>query len=93
MQSASRGIGLASRCKAALITMSASYQIIEDYGIYIILVSSNIKCIMYNIIAYNSKQPIGSSHVYAKFKEEGSYKSLEKCQPMSPYEFVFDINV
>jgi hypothetical protein len=73
--------------------MSASYQIIVDYGIYIILVSSNIQCIMYNIIAYNSKQPIGNSHVYAKFKEEGSYKRLEKFQPMSPYEFVFDINV
>lgn len=73
--------------------MSASYHIVVDYGIYVILVSSNIKCTMYNIIAYNSKQPIGGSHVYAKFTEEGRYKSLEKFQPMSLYEYVFDINV
>ena len=73
--------------------MSASCHIVVDYGIYVILVSSNIKCTMYNIIAYNSKQPIGGSHVYAKFTEEGRYKSLEKFQPMSLYEYVFDINV
>lgn len=49
-------------------TMRTSYQVTVDYGNYVILVSSNIKCIMYNIIACNRKQPIGGSHVYAKFK-------------------------